>query len=79
MAICLSGLIGPAAFHTVGKPATLWQRWQIWKHEFQLFVTATGIDNLEQPQALLLHLAGPGTREIFCTIPKEMTGDPKEY
>ena len=78
MAVCLSGLTGPAAFNTVGEPATLWQHWRIWKDEFELFVTASGIDDLKQQRALLLHLAGPGVREIFHTIPEETKGDNKE-
>ena len=53
MAVCLSGLTGPAAFDTVGEPATLWQRWRIWKDEFELFVTASGIDDPKQQRALL--------------------------
>ena len=28
---------------------------------------------------LLLHLAGPGVREIFRTIPEETKGDAKDY
>ena len=79
MAVCLSGLTGPAAFDTVGEPATLWQRWRIWKDEFELFVTASGIDDPKQQRALLLHLAGPGVREIFRTIPEETKGDAKDY
>ena len=79
MAVCLSGLTGPAAFDTVGEPATLWQRWRIWKDEFELFVTASGIDDPKQQRALPLHLAGPGVREIFRTIPVETKGDAKDY
>ena len=79
MAVCLSGLTGPAAFDTVGEPATLWQRWRIWNDEFELFVTASGIDDPKQQRALLLHLAGPGVREIFRTIPEETKGDAKDY
>ena len=40
LAVCLSGLTGPAAFDTVGELATLWQRRRIWKDEFELSVTA---------------------------------------
>ena len=79
MAVCLSGLTGPAAFDTVDEPATLWQRWRIWKDEFELFVTASGIDDPKQQRALLLRLAGPGVREIFRTIPEETKGNDKEY
>ena len=79
MAVCLSGLTGPAAFDTVGEPATLSQRWRIWKDEFEHFVTASGIDEPKQQRALLLHLGGPGVREIFQTIPEETKGDAKDF
>ena len=62
MAVCLSGLTGPAAFDAVVEPATLWQRWRIWEDEFDLFVTVSGIDGPKQQRALLLHLIGPGVR-----------------
>ena len=42
-------------------------------------MTASGIDNPKQQQALLLHLAGPGLQEIFHTIPEQMKGNAKEY
>ena len=42
-------------------------------------MTASGIDDPKQQRALLLHLAGPGVREIFRTIPEETKGDDKEY
>ena len=79
LAVCLSGLTGPAAFDTVGELATLWQRRRIWKDEFVLSVTASGIDDPKQQRALLLLLAGPSVREIFRIIPEETKGDPKDY
>jgi len=79
MAVCLSGLTGSEAFDKVGEPATLWQPWRLWNDEFELFVTASGIDDPKQQRALLLHLAGPGIREIFHTIPREMKGVTKDY
>ena len=65
--------------------------WHIWqachslaalanlKDEFELFVTASGIDDPKQQRALLLHLAGPGIQDIFHTIPEETEGDTKDY
>ena len=79
MAVCLSGLTGPAAFDTVGEPATLSQRWRIWKDEFELFVAASGVADPTQQRALLLHSAGPGVREIFRSIPDETKGGTKDY
>lgn len=79
MAVCLSGLTGPAAFDTVGEPATLSQRWRIWKDEFELFLAASGVTDPTQQRALLLHSAGPGVREIFRSIPDETKGGTKDY
>ena len=42
-------------------------------------MTASGIDDPKQQRALLLHLAGPGVREIFHNIPEEGKGDAKDY
>lgn len=79
MAVCLSGLTGPAVFDTVGETATLWQHWRIWKDVFELFVTASGIDNPKQQPNLLLHLVGLGIQEIFCAIPKVTKGNAKDF
>ena len=49
-----------------------------WKDEFELFVTASGINDQKQQRALLFHLAGPDVREIFRTIPEETKGDAKK-
>ena len=38
MAVALSGLPVVGAFDCVDQPATLSQRWKIWKDEFELFV-----------------------------------------
>ena len=74
MAVCLSGLPAPKAFDTVGDPATLQQRWTIWRSEFELFCAASGIKDAKQQRALLLHIAGTGIREIFRSIPDEKRG-----
>ena len=77
MAVCLSGLPAPKEFDTVGKPATLQQRWTIWRSEFELFCAASGIKEAKQQRALLLHLAGTGIREIFRSMPDEKKGEDK--
>lgn len=59
MAVCLSGLNGPAVFNTIGELAILSQCWHNWKEEFALFGTAFGIDDPKKQRALPLHLAGP--------------------
>ena len=79
MAVTLSGLPCISPFDCIGEPATLAQRWDKWKAEFELYVTASGVDDKVQKRALLLHLAGPGVREIFKTYPAEVQGDAKEF
>lgn len=69
----------PKVFDTVGDPATLQQRWSIWKNEFELFVTASGIKDGKQQRAVLLHLAGTGIREIFRSIPDDKKGEDKDF
>ena len=67
LAVCLSGLTGPAAFDTVG---------EFGKMNLSF---PSGIDDPKQQRALLLLLAGPSVREIFRIIPEETKGDPKDY
>ena len=64
MAVCLSGLPASTFVDTIGNPASLKQRWTIWKAEFELFCSAAEVLTTKK-RALLLHLAGPGVREIF--------------
>ena len=79
MAVTLSGLPCISPFDCIGEPATLAQRWDKWKAEFELYVAASGVEDKLQKRALLLHLAGPGIREIFKTYPDEVKGDAKEF
>ena len=80
MAVCLSGLPRHPAFDAVGEPATLAQRWITCKEEFKLYVTASGITDLTQKRALLLHCAAPTVRDIFNnSTPAESRGGAKDY
>ncbi|XP_068712230.1 uncharacterized protein [Montipora foliosa] len=79
MAVTLSGLPCISPFDCIGEPSTLAQRWDKWKGEFELYVAASGVEDKLQKRALLLHLAGPGVREIFKTYPDEVKGDAKEF
>ena len=45
------------------------QRWEKWVKSFQYFVIASNINNNERKRALLLHLIGPESQEIFDTLP----------
>ena len=74
-------------FDAVGEPATLAQRWITWRAEFELYVTASGISDLTQKRALLLHLANPepeisSTARLllmFAAEPKTMTKPWRAY
>ena len=74
MAVALSGLPCVSTFDTVGEPETLSQRWTLWKDEYKLYVAAFGISNKAQKRALLLHIGGPGLREIFSNFSAEQRG-----
>ena len=69
MAVTLSGLPCITPFDCIGELATLTQRWDKWKAKFELYVAASGVEDMVQKLALLLHLAGPGVRKIFKTYP----------
>ena len=74
MAVALSGLPCVSTFDTVGEPETLSQRWTLWKDEYKLYVAASGISNKALKRALLLHVRGPGLREIFSNFSAEQRG-----
>ena len=56
-------------FDCKGDAMTCGSRWKKWKRSFLLFITAKGIQNLQQKCALLLHSAGPDVQDIFYTLP----------
>ena len=73
--MCLRGLPGLPELDAVGQPASLAQRWTIWKAELELHVNALQISNPTQERALLLQLAGPRLQFLlkFAVVPKTMT------
>ena len=50
------------------KTTNLSKKWDTWKEDFTLFVTASGITNVEQKRALFLHMAGKEVKEIYRTM-----------
>ncbi|XP_053376976.1 uncharacterized protein K02A2.6-like [Mercenaria mercenaria] len=56
---------------------SLSQRWDKWMKQFNFFTVGSGITDATQKRALLLHLAGPETQEIFGTLTE--TGEDKDY
>ena len=53
MAVTLSGLPCLSPFDCIGEPATLGQRWDKWKAEFELYVAASWVEDKKQMRALL--------------------------
>ena len=60
-------------FNPKGDPNNTGQQWEKWKKSFEYFIIASGINDDNRRKALLLHLVGPATQEIFETLPN--TGD----
>lgn len=44
------------------------KRWEIWREDFELYLMATGVTQVAQKKALLLHLAGKDIKEIYKTL-----------
>ena len=60
-------------FNPNGDPSSLGQHWNKWKKSFEYYLQAAAITDKARKRALLLHLAGPETQEIFETFSE--TGD----
>ena len=67
------------SFHWVSEPATLDRSWTKRIAEFKWYVTTSGVENKLQKRALLLHLAGPGVREIFKIYLVDILGDENDF
>ena len=60
-------------FNPKGDPNNTGQKWEKWKRSFEYFILASGIENDDRKRALLLHLLGTATQEIFETLPDKGT------
>ena len=58
-------------FDTKGDPHNIAQRWTRWKRGFKLYLTARGVVQDEQKQALLLHTAGLDVQDIYYSLAGE--------
>ena len=58
-----------APFSPKGDPNSIAQRWDKWKKGFEYFILAAGIENNPRKRALLLHLMGAESQDIFETLP----------
>ena len=55
-------------FSPKGDPTNVAQRWKKWIKPFEYFVLASGIQEDNRKRAILLHLVGQETQEIFETL-----------
>ena len=55
-------------FSPHGESSQVAQKWSKWKKSFQYFVTASGVRDDGRRKALLLHLVGQQTQEVFETL-----------
>ena len=51
-------------------------RWDMWKKRLEVYLTATGLEDDKQKQALLLFCAGESVHQLFANLPN--AGDAKE-
>ena len=58
-------------FKCLGDPNTVAQNWTKWKKSFEYFLGASGIRNDARQKAMLLHMVGPETQEVFETLVPE--------
>ena len=61
-------LSAPPPFQPHGNLASVVQRWTKWKKRFEYFLKASGITNNSHKRALLLHIAGRDTQDLFETL-----------
>ena len=52
-------------------------RWDMWKKRLEVYITATGLEDDKQKQALLLFCAGESVHQLFANLPN--AGDAKDY
>ena len=55
------------------------KKWDTWLEGFKLFITASGITNVEQKKAMLLHMAGKEVREIYRAMPPNADAQEDNY
>ena len=59
------GIPSTAPFDAKEEPTSVAQRWEKWLKQFQYFEDASRINNNSKKKALLLHLAGTETQDIY--------------
>ena len=59
---------GVHPFNPHGDPNKIAQTWDKWQKSFQYVLDVSGITNDKRKKAMLLHMAGPETQEVFDTL-----------
>ena len=61
-------------FQFEGDPTTQASRWRTWKQSIQILITAKGVTDPKQKEAILLHVGGMRLQEVYFTLP-DLTQD----
>ena len=65
-------LNSPAEFHYDDESrATAGTRWPVWIRDFELYLDGSGVSNAAQKKAILLHVVGKSSRDIYYTMKKD--------
>ena len=59
---------GVEPFNCHGDPSSVSQNWEKWRKAFEYFLVASGINEDGRRKAMLLHMAGRKTQEVFETL-----------
>lgn len=57
------------SFDCEGEPASVGLRWEKWKRGFELYATASNVNDPEKKRANLLHCGGLALQEIYYNLP----------
>lgn len=56
-------------FQLDGDPTTQAARWRTWKQSVNIMITAKGVTDAKQKEAILLHVGGIRLQEVYFTLP----------
>ena len=57
--------VGP---FSVDESSNVSKKWEDWKEDFEIYLSATGVSQDTQKKALMLHLAGKDVKDIYKTL-----------